>query len=88
MPGSNADVGIPGGLVRPISGTLPRGFRRSVHGTVISPSSMPSLLHGILRSRPVVRTGRSVWTGYRKWLERLARSVLFCRTRRIVEGPA
>ena len=38
MPGSNTDVGIPGGLVRPTAEILPRNSRQTEYGTVIPPS--------------------------------------------------
>ena len=50
MPGSSADVGSPGGFVRPTAGILPRDFRRSEYGTVIPLSSMPNPLHCILEA--------------------------------------
>ena len=41
MPGMNADVRSPGGLVQKTAGIVPGDFRRSDYGTVIPPSIVP-----------------------------------------------
>ena len=84
MPGTNADVWSPGGLVRPTARFLPGYFRRSEYGTVIPPSIVPrrpdcvfdsDLWRGLEQTaRPDTASDLNAWHGMRASVEHDASS--------------